>query len=132
MVEFIKKIMRVWYAVKEAHYTIKEEKKHHQRQLEEANRAFDNTINSLMYKARYEQLLNDYKQLLNDYNKLVKRINEKGGEQFLQHATIQPAGIQLSKEDLRSLIQLCHPDKHGGKKSAVEMTKKLNIIRDSL
>lgn len=125
MVEFIKKIMRVWYAVKEAHYAIKEEKKYHQKQLEEANKAFDNTINSLLYKARYEQLLNEY-------NKLVKRINEKGGEQFLQHAAIQPTGIQLSKEDLKSLIQLCHPDKHGGKESAVEMTKKLNIIRDSL
>lgn len=125
MVEFIKKIMRVWYAIKEAHYAIKEEKKHHQRQLEEANKAFDNMLGSVMYKTKYEQLLYEY-------NKLVKRINEKGGEQFLQHATIQPAGIQLSKEDLKSLIQLCHPDKHGGKESAVEMTKKLNIIRDSL
>ncbi len=125
MVEFIKKIIRVWYAIKEAHYAIKEEKKHHQKQLEEANRAFDNTISSIMYKSRYEQLLNEY-------NKLVKRINEKGGEQFLEKATLQPVGIQLSKEDLKSLIQLCHPDKHGGKESAVEMTKKLNVIRDNL
>ncbi len=125
MIEFVKKIMRVWYAVKEAHYAIKEEKKHHQKQLEEANRAFDNTISSIMYKSRYEQLLNEY-------NKLVKRINEKGGEQFLEKATLQPVGIQLSKEDLKSLIQLCHPDKHGGKESAVEMTKKLNVIRDNL
>jgi hypothetical protein len=27
------------------------------------------------------------------------------------------------------IIQLCHPDRHGGKESAVEITKKLLLLR---
>lgn len=30
---------------------------------------------------------------------------------------------------LRALLQLCHPDKHGGKQSAVEMTAYINSLR---
>ncbi|WP_415913232.1 hypothetical protein [Neptuniibacter sp. QD37_11] len=33
---------------------------------------------------------------------------------------------QFDEEDLQTLVRLCHPDKHCGKKSAVEMTQKLN------
>lgn len=32
---------------------------------------------------------------------------------------------QLSQEDIRRLLQLCHPDKHQGKQMAVDMTQKL-------
>lgn len=37
----------------------------------------------------------------------------------------------FTAEQLRALIQLCHPDKHGGKASAVEMTKILNSMRNA-
>lgn len=121
MVQFIKKVMQLWYDIKEVHQVIKEEKKQHQKKSEEYHKAFE----SILYKYRYEQLLSEY-------NALVQRINQKGGENFLQNASIQPVGIQLSKEDLKSLVQLCHPDKHAGKESAVEMTKKLNIIRNNM
>jgi len=36
----------------------------------------------------------------------------------------------FSQEDIKRLIMLCHPDKHGGKKMAEDMTKKLLTIRD--
>lgn len=38
----------------------------------------------------------------------------------------------FTREDYTALIQLCHPDKHGGKQSAVVMTQKLNNLRSQL
>jgi hypothetical protein len=36
---------------------------------------------------------------------------------------------QFNKEQLTTLIQLCHPDKHGGRESANRMTQLLNDMR---
>lgn len=41
----------------------------------------------------------------------------------------KPAPTSLSPGDLKRLISLCHPDKHGGKPMAVEMTQKLLSLR---
>ena len=79
-------------------------------------------FSSIMYRSRYEQLLKEY-------NDLIKRINEKGGETFLKHGSIGVKGLDLTQDDLKILIQLCHPDRHDGKKSAVEITKKLLLLR---
>lgn len=62
------------------------------------------------------------------WNKLVQLINSKGGQQFLDDATIGGQG-QFTDEELRSLLQLVHPDKHGGKASAVRLTQKINQLR---
>lgn len=35
----------------------------------------------------------------------------------------------FSEEELKALLQLVHPDKHGGKESAVRMTQKINQLR---
>lgn len=61
------------------------------------------------------------------WNGLVERINVKGGEKFLESATIQP---QFTKDELTKLVLLCHPDKHGGKPMANEITKKLLAIKN--
>lgn len=37
---------------------------------------------------------------------------------------------QFTQEELRSLLQLVHPDKHGGKASAVTLTQKINKLRE--
>lgn len=62
------------------------------------------------------------------WNKLVKLINSKGGQEFLDDATIG-GQEQFTDEELRSLLQLVHPDKHGGKASAVRLTQKINQLR---
>ena len=36
---------------------------------------------------------------------------------------------EFSGEELRTLISLCHPDRHGGKESAVRITQKLLALR---
>lgn len=43
---------------------------------------------------------------------------------------VQPAPTtQLTDSDIQRLLSLCHPDKHGGKASATEMTQKLLAMR---
>ena len=37
---------------------------------------------------------------------------------------------ELDPDDLRKLINLCHPDKHGGKSVAAEMTQKLLELKN--
>ncbi len=85
--------------------------------------AATSSFTSLLWKTKYEALIKEH-------NELIRHINEKGGEQFLKEGSIHPQGIQISKDDLKVLIQLCHPDKHGGKESAVEITKKLLLLRE--
>lgn len=36
---------------------------------------------------------------------------------------------QFSEDDLRRLLQLCHPDKHNGKQMAINMTVKIQKLR---
>lgn len=67
------------------------------------------------------------------WNDLVRRINAKGGEEFLKFGTIGKDTArtvhQFTDDELRSLLQLVHPDKHNGKQSAVVMTQKINALR---
>lgn len=70
-----------------------------------------------------EVLRYKYNSLLNRWNNLVDRVNDAGGEQFLRNGV--QTNAQFSQEDIKRLLQLCHPDKHDGKQSAVEMTQKL-------
>jgi len=69
-----------------------------------------------------------YDKLLAQWNELVGQINAKGGRDFLDGSGFP----RLSKDDITRLLQLCHPDKHGGKPQAVDMTQKLLRLREAL
>lgn len=69
----------------------------------------------------------EYFRLLMKWNQLVDRVNRAGGEKLLDQPALNSE--QFSQDDIRRLLQLCHPDKHDGKESAVEMTKKLNRLK---
>lgn len=56
------------------------------------------------------------------WNDLIGRINDKGGEEFLDG---ELPGPEFTEREIRTLISLCHPDKHSGKKSATDITAKL-------
>ena len=58
------------------------------------------------------------------WNGLVNRINALGGEQFLQ-STNRNGSSQFSREEIKQLVRLCHPDKHNGSKTASAITAKL-------
>lgn len=66
--------------------------------------------------------------LQEEWNTLVRRINKKGGEQFLNEARMG-APSPFTEEEMRKLLILCHPDKHGGKALAEEMTARILDLR---
>jgi hypothetical protein len=75
-------------------------------------------------------IIDMYKELQDKWNTLVRRINEKGGEDFLERGVLpEDLPPQFTQEEIRRLILLCHPDKHDGKIIAVEMTQKLIRMR---
>lgn len=72
-----------------------------------------------------------FSTLQQEWNSLIKRINRKGGENFLRKATLRPA-VPLNESEIVKLIQLCHPDKHDGKPMATEMTQKLLELKNTI
>lgn len=94
-------------------------------------------------EAKYKDLEVKYKDLIDDRNyvrsklisktnrldELLQIVNRKGGQKFLDHATIHPPVIGLSQCDIKTLIFLTHPDKHNGKESANRMTQLLLSMR---
>ena len=91
------------------------------------------------YESRYRQYRDAYAEmrdeaerlqaklgrLLKKWNGLVNRINDLGGEEFLS----APKASQFTAAEIETLINLCHPDKHGGKESANRITAKLLGMR---
>lgn len=75
--------------------------------------------------ADYLELAASYRHLLGEWNRLAETINAKGGQAFLEGKV-----TGLTEDDIRTLISLCHPDKHSGRAAAVEMTQKLLALRD--
>lgn len=67
-----------------------------------------------------------YKALVDKWNELITDINEKGGQAFLDG---EVTNSEFSQEEIKTLIQLCHPDKHAGKESAKNITQKLLTLR---
>lgn len=88
-----------------------------------------------VFKSTYDKALRDsasanktvllyqqrYNKLLSEWNDLVTRVNR--GDYSRTPAK------QLESMDIKKLLMLCHPDKHGGKPMAEEMTKKLLSLR---
>lgn len=73
-------------------------------------------------------LIDRYNNLVDEWNGLVQKINERGGQAFLNGQQ----NNQFSEAELRTLLSLCHPDKHGGKESATCITQKLIAMREAL
>jgi hypothetical protein len=75
----------------------------------------------------YEALRIKYENLVDRWNDLVEKVNKKGGQPFLESDGISQL---IDRDDLKTLITLCHPDKHGGKQSANDITQKLLSLRN--
>jgi hypothetical protein len=83
-----------------------------------------------MSRVTIHELLDLYTDLQRKWNDLVERVNEKGGEAFLERGVLpDDAPPQFTPEEIRNLIFLCHPDRHNGKAIAVQMTQKLLKLR---
>lgn len=78
-----------------------------------------------------DELQSKYSNLAERWNELTAEINYLGGREFLENATIGGGTVtQFTEDELRSLLQLVHPDKHGGKESAHRLTQKINQLRN--
>lgn len=115
------RLVKAYYDFKEIREEVKLTKELEKQRLAQADADYRTLINSVAYHGKYSSLLQEY-------NALVDMINKKGGRQFLDHAVIAPPP-QFTQEEIRILIQLCHPDKHNGKESAANITKKLLALR---
>lgn len=76
----------------------------------------------------HNNLIDRYNNLIDEWNGLVRQINERGGQAFLNG---QQQNTQFSEAELRTLLSLCHPDRHGGKESATRITQKLIAMREA-
>lgn len=80
-------------------------------------------------QAQTRQMISKYRRLLRDWNNLVDRVNAIGGEKALS-GSVNALGIH--EDDIKRLLQLCHPDRHRNSDLSVEMTQKLLQLRDQV
>lgn len=80
------------------------------------------TYDALAEKLKEEK--SAHERLKTQWNEIIATINAKGGRDFLN-------GPSFSKDEIRTLAVLCHPDKHGpnSKPKAEEITRKLLSLR---
>lgn len=76
--------------------------------------------------SRLSRLEFEHRSLVARYNQMVREHNAMVDE-FAYNST--SGGNPFSPEDLKVLIGLCHPDKHGGKDSAKRITQILLEMR---
>lgn len=81
----------------------------------------------LVFRSTYNSLSGKYRDLQIKWNLLIDIINERGGQDFLRGAPVKAE--QFSKKEIKQLVVLCHPDKHGGIVVANDLTTKLLKMR---
>lgn len=91
-----------------------------EREIERRNYHYD------YLQRQHEKLLRDNAKNVFDYNELVDEYNA------LEKKSKQPAQVGFNLDEIKSLIRLCHPDKHNGKQSANDMTVKLLALKKQL
>lgn len=92
------------------------------------------THKELIRNARqeYNALVDKSNRLTHKWNNLVNQINDLGGQDFLVGKVPHPYAkgeAQFTDSELKSLLQLIHPDKNGGSEVSVRLTQKLNKMR---
>jgi len=75
------------------------------------------------FEKKYHDLKKQFDELAIKWTAVVKKINAKGGQDFLDRGTLHPR-IQFSKSELKDLLTLCHPDKHGNS----ELSNRLTVV----
>jgi hypothetical protein len=76
--------------------------------------------------SEYTTLSREYHDLVTRWSRMNELLEEKGVPEFIEN--IRKNQI-FSKEEIKVLISLCHPDKHENSKKAEEITKKLLSMR---
>lgn len=106
--------------------------------------AFSSTVDKLKVKLRYAEdseaamkslfykVVGERDRAVRQHNELVKQINWLGGKEFMDgeipHPDAKPS-TQFTDAELKSLLQLVHPDKNGGSEVSIRLTQKINSLR---
>ena len=73
----------------------------------------------------------DLKRIKSKWNSMVDVINARGGQRFLDSGVLpEDANHHFTADDIKTLVRLCHPDKHAGSTAANNITRKLLALRD--
>jgi hypothetical protein len=99
----------------------------HEKELGEWKAHYEKRVRMLSMDKDFYQ--DKYNRLRKEWNSLVDRINRLGGEKLFEQSSQSTQPTQFTDQELKRLIQLCHPDKHNSSQLSVEMTQKLNQMR---
>lgn len=92
-------------------------------------KAFTKAKQDTELRAKYAQLNLDHDNLLIKWNALARQINARGGMAFLNGRSNAQHPLAITDKDIKSMLMLCHPDKHAGSQLAAEITRKLIAMR---
>jgi hypothetical protein len=70
-------------------------------------------------------------RLIDEQNKLIARQRAEIARLQSSPVTALAQLLTFDKDEIKSMIALCHPDRHGGKESAVRITQKLLKLKDA-
>lgn len=82
-------------------------------------------IAAISDRLSFNALVKKYRALQEQWDELVDLINSKGGQQFLDHATMDKPVIPFNKEELKYILKRCHFDRNLDSELAHPVTCKL-------
>lgn len=84
-----------------------------------------------MYQIELRKIKHQHAKDINDWNRLVRELKSMGGLDAIRRKMSEPSHVNssFSKEEIRILIQLSHPDRHGGKDVYNQIMQKLNKMK---
>lgn len=85
----------------------------------------------VVLKSKFEKLVSEYNALYRERDEWRDLYYEMYRDRDRYAAMAAQRQEQFTDEDLRRLLQLCHPDKHCGKQMAQDMTAKIQAMRKS-
>lgn len=88
-------------------------------------RLYDKQVELGQKRLEYIDLMSKYRMLQLEFSELLTQRQSS----TRQTSPKQETSPQFTKEEIQTLVKLCHPDKHGQKPEATEITKKLLQLR---
>ncbi len=125
----IQSLMRELSALEDENEILKIEIRKVHRELDFSNRQVRS------YRNELADLKRRHAADILDWNNLVAWVKSVGGIKHVNHVMRgghSSIASELDSKDFQKILMLIHPDKHGGKQMAVEMTAKVLEIRKAM
>jgi hypothetical protein len=73
--------------------------------------------------------VNKFNRLVREFNSLAMWIKVRGGTAVIDQQMAKACNVTFTPDEIKSMIRLCHPDKHNGSTVANVITTKLLQMR---